>query len=269
MKYILVTGAASGIGKKITETLSRRDWIVFAADINENIINNYNHKNIIPIYVDITDQKSVENAYREIAKNTLYLDVILNCAGVNLISPLIEDGLDSMENVINVNLLGMARVNKIIFPLLDKDNGRIINIESELGSLSPVPFWGSYSISEHAIDVYSDCLRRELSFIGIKVIKIRIGLFKSSMNKKLVESYKNMVETTRYFEPELKGIYKLLRSNLNNQKDPDIVMKTVIKACEIKKPKICYNINNNIFKKILSLLPNKLTDKIYKIILEK
>ena len=49
MKYILVTGAASCIGKKITETLSRRDWIVFAADINKNIINNYNHKNIIPI----------------------------------------------------------------------------------------------------------------------------------------------------------------------------------------------------------------------------
>ena len=103
MKYILVTGAASGIGKKITETLSRRDWIVFAADINKNIINNYNHKNIIPIYLDIANEKSVEDAYREIAKNTLYLDVIINCVAINIISPLIEGGLNKIEDVINVN----------------------------------------------------------------------------------------------------------------------------------------------------------------------
>lgn len=269
MKYILVTGAASGIGKKITETLSRRDWIVFAADINKNIINSYNHKNIIPIYIDIVNEKSVENAYREIAKNTLYLDVIINCAGVNMISPLIENGLNKTENVINVNLLGMIRVNKIIFPLLDKEKGRIININSELGNLSPAPFEGSYAISAHAIDAYSDCLRRELSCIGIKVIKINLGPFKTPMNKKVLESYKNMVETTRYFEPELKGMYKILRSNLKYQNDPDVIMKTIIKACENKKPKICYKVRNNFFKKLLNLLPSKILDIIYKNMLEK
>lgn len=269
MKYILVTGAASGIGKKITETLSRRDWIVFAADINKNIINNYNNKNIIPIYMDISDDLSVEGAYREIAKNTLYLDVILNCAGVNRVSSLIEGELKEIEKVININLMGMIRVNKTIFPLLDKDSGRIINIISEVGRFSPAPFNGPYSISEHSIEVYSDCLRRELSLIGVKVIKIELGSFKTPMNKKVVENYKEMVETTRYFEPELNGMYKMIRSSLKNQFDPEIIMKTVIKACESKYPKISYRIKNSFSKFLLNILPSRIIDKFYKNRLQK
>lgn len=48
---------------------------------------------IIPDYPDACQWKSVEDAYREIAKNTLYLDVIINCVAINMISPLIENSI--------------------------------------------------------------------------------------------------------------------------------------------------------------------------------
>lgn len=269
MGYILVTGAASGIGRMITETMSRRGWIVFACDINKNIINSYKNKNIIPVYMDVTNEKSINDAYREVAKNTLYLDIIINCAGIGLISSLIEEDLKLVQNVINVNLLGMIRVNKILFPILNKPEGRIINISSECGWMSAAPFNGPYSISKYGVEAYNDSLRRELMLMGMKVIKIQPGSFKTNMHKKTVESYKMLVESTKYFKPELSGMAKMLKRSLANPNDPKYIIDAVIKACESKKPKICYRVKNDIGRTIIDLLPEKLIDKLYKNVLDK
>ncbi len=269
MKYILVTGASSGIGKMITETMAKRGWFVFATDSNKEALNGFKGKNITPIYMDITNEKSVSDTYREVAKSTLYLDVILNCASIPLITSLIEENLQNIENVINTNLLGMIRVTKIFFPLLDKKEGRIINISSDFGWMSPVPFNGPYTISKYGVEAYNDCLRRELSLIGIKVIKIQPGSFKTPLHKKALENFKEFSLKTKYFKPELKGMSKMLRQTLKKTNDFKYLIDAVIMACESEKPKICYRVKNDTSKMIINLLPEKVIDRIYKNILDK
>lgn len=263
MRYMLVTGAASGIGKAITETMARRGWKVFAADQNKEVLRSMEAKNIIPIYMDLLKEKTILDAFMKVAKETLYLDVIINCAGVRYISPLIEDDLDRFEKAISINLLGMIRVNNIFFPLLNKETGRIINMSSETGWLSPSPFNGIDSISKHAVETYNDTLRRELNFLGIKVIKIEPGPFKTPMRQKTIDSFKQSIDNTKYYKNELKSMSKLMKQEFKGLKDMKHLLYSVIQACEAKKPKKCYKVKNNVRMILLNLLPENIIDNFY------
>ena len=263
MKYILVTGAASGIGKAITETMARRGWKVFAADKNKEILRSMEAKNIIPIYMDVTKEKTILDAYLKVAKETLYLDVIINGAGIRYISPLIESNINEFKKAIDVNLLGMMRVNNIFFPLLKKELGRIINISSETGWLSPSPFNGVDSISKYAVEAYNDTLRRELKFLGVKVIKIEPGPFKTPMRQNMISSFKESIDNTKYYKNELKAMSEIMKNEFKSSKDIKYLLYSVVQACESKKPKISYRVKNNVRFILINLLPECLIDKIY------
>jgi NAD(P)-dependent dehydrogenase (short-subunit alcohol dehydrogenase family) len=263
MKYLLVTGAASGIGKAIVETMARRGWKVFATDKNKDVLRSMEAKNIIPIYMDVTKDKSVLDAFMKVAKETLYLDAIINCAGVRYISSLIEDDPKKVEKALNVNVIGMMRVNNVFFPLLNKEEGRIINMSSESGWLSPSPFNGADSISKYAVEAYNDTLRRELNFLGVKVIKIEPGPFKTPMRQDTIDSFKESLENTKYFKEELKALSKIMKSEFKSTSNIKHLMNTIIKACESKNPKICYRVRNNKDLVALNLLPEESIDKVY------
>lgn len=263
MKYMLVTGAASGIGKAITETMARRGWKVFATDQNKEVLRSMQAKNIIPIYMDITKEKTILDAFMKVAKETLYLDVIINSAGIRYINSLIEDDLNNFKKAMDVNLLGMMRVNNIFFPLLNKETGRIINISSESGWLSPSPFNGVDSISKHAVEAYNDTLRRELNFLGVKVIKIEPGPFKTPMRQNTIDSFKELIDNTKYYKEELKNMSKLMKNEFKSSKNIKYLLYSIIQACESSKPKIRYRVKNNLSLVLMNLLPETIIDRIY------
>ena len=99
----------------------------------------------------------------------------------NNLGSLVESSIDDLNKIINVNLIGMYKINNLFFPMLNKDGSRIINISSEYGVLDAIPFHTFYPISKHAVEIYNDGLRRELSGQNIKVIAIRPGAFKTAM----------------------------------------------------------------------------------------
>lgn len=263
MKYMLITGAASGLGKSITETMARRGWKVFAADKNKEILRSMEAKNIIPIYMDITKEKTIFDAFMKAAKETLYLDVIINSAGIRYINPLIEDDLSELKKAIDVNLLGMIRVNNVFFPLLNKETGRIINISSETGWMSPLPFNGVDSISKHAVEAYNDTLRRELRSLGVKVIKIQPGPFKTPMRQGMIESFKSSIDNTKYYKKELKAMSEIMKDEFKKSSDIKYLLYSIVQACESKNPKSCYKVRNNINMTLINLLPESIVDKIY------
>lgn len=268
MKYALVTGAASGIGKAISEALSKKEWRVFACDYNKEALEEINNKNIVPIFMDVTDKKSIESAFRKILKETIYLDVIINSAGTILMSSLIEEDIEKIQRMMDVNLFGIIRVNKQFFPILRKEDGRIINISSECGWMSPTPFNGPYIMSKYALEAYNDSLRRELGMLGIRVIKIQPGSFKTSMHKDTVKNFRELSNSTKYFKKPLKTMAGMMRRELKNTNNMKYLTNAVIDAVQSKNPKICYRVKNSTSMSLINLLPEKLIDKIYSSTLE-
>ena len=92
-------------------------------------------------------------------------------------------------------------------PLLLVQKGRVIILSSEVARQSAAPFNGIYAISKHALEAYSDSLRRELNYLDIKVVKIQPGPFKTDMTKKAEQQFREVQKESIYFKIQLsKGL---------------------------------------------------------------
>jgi NAD(P)-dependent dehydrogenase (short-subunit alcohol dehydrogenase family) len=264
-KYILITGAMGGIATSTIQLLSNEGWHIFAADINPAILAFFKEdENITPLIVDITDAKSVEEAYILVESITSGLDAILNMAGLLSIGSLVELPVEEVKKVMDINLFGTYTINKQFLPLLINKKGRIINLSSEVGQQTAAPFNGAYSMSKHALEAYSDALRRELSFIDIKVIKIQPGPIKTAMTKNAHSLFKEAESNSILFKKNLAKGIPYIPKVYKNAKDPVIVARIINKALSTKNPKIAYLIKPDIPRYILDLLPDKWVDKIIK-----
>lgn len=263
MKKILITGGAGGLGLATAKLFVDNGWLVYAADYNQKALDEINDKNIIPICVDISKDESVQNAFLEVSKTTDSLDGIVNFAGIMVMGSVIEYDVETMRRILDINVLGMYRMNKTFFPMIQKANGRIVNVSSEYGVLGAVPFNGFYTTSKHAVEMYSDALRRELMYLGIPVIKIRPGAFKTKMESGTQDVFNKTVDNSKLFKSVLKKMQVLMEKNTGGAKDPLVLAKTIVKAMTAKKPKLQYSSNRSQSQKFMSSLPEKLQDRIY------
>lgn len=263
MKYALVTGAGNGLGYQTTKLLEKNGFTVFACDINIDNLKENKNKNILPVKMDVTDYQSIVDVRKYVYTITRKMDVVLNFAGINLMDSLIEGDIKDMERLININIMGMVRVNQIFFKLIKEANGRIINVGSECGVFPASPFQGMYAMSKYAINAYSDSLRRELNFIGIKVIEILPGSFKSKMHITIKESFKELVAKTKLYKEPIKNMGKTMNRELKNAQKFKHLEKAILDAIFNPKPKIKYYVKNSRNLKFLSMLSDENVDKLY------
>lgn len=263
MKTAVITGAASGLGRALTEYLIERGWKVFALDYNAELLSTYQHNNVIPVQVDVTKDDSVANAVATVKAQTQELDAIVNFAGILLLGSGVEVPAKEVERIMNVNLMGTYRINQGFFKLLLPNKGRIVNISSETGILSPAPFSAFYYMSKRAIEVYTDALRRELRFLGIKVIKVRPGAFATNMQGNAMKQLQQTLDNSELFKRQIQKGNGLAKHGSGSPKDPKVLAHKIEHILNTKNPRIAYNVNINKTLKMLSILPEKWQDFIY------
>lgn len=264
-KHIFITGAMGGIGTATIKLLVKEGWHVFASDLNPAILSHYkNDANITPLEVDITDVNSVKEAYTIVENTSSGLDAVLNLAGVLYIGSMVELPIEDVKKAMDINLFGTYNVNKQFLPLLINKKGRILNMSSEVGRQTAAPFNGVYSMSKHAMEAYSDSLRRELSFIDIKVIKIQPGAFKTAMTKNAESLFMEAEKNSKLFKKNIAKGIPYIPKVYKSAKDPTIVAQIINKALTSDNPKIAYFVKPDLTRYILDLFPDKWVDKIIK-----
>lgn len=262
MKYAVIGGANSGLAQASIKELIKNDFIVFAGDIS--IKEGYQDGNIHYLPLDITDNESLNKMRDYVLKITDHIDVVSSFAGIVTLGSFIEKDLDAMSKIINVNLIGTYKLNNIFFPLIEKAKGRYINISSEYGVIDAMPIHGFYPVSKHAIESYNDSLRRELSSLGIKVIVIRPGAFKTSMHQGITSQFNDLVAETTHFKRILLKMKSLMVGELNKAKDPKLFARTYLNACLKKRPRKKYNVCNSFLMKLYSICPSFIQDCFFK-----
>jgi len=171
-KRILVTGAASGIGKATAFELLNRGCYVYAADLNKDALEKiYKGENAVTILkMDVTSRNDIENAFNVVKKDGLGLYGIVNSAGIPFAGQtekgknvvLTAPDLDIDKNVIPVfavNTFGPMRIISTFFPLILEAKGCIINISSLAGRVA-VPTASPYCGSKFAINGYHSSSKR-------------------------------------------------------------------------------------------------------------
>lgn len=149
---------------------------------------------------------------------------------------------------------------KPCLPLLLNASGRIVNISSETGWQSGAPFNGAYAMSKHALEAYSDSLRRELRFHNIPVIKIQPGAFKTDMVASIGRQFDNAIAATRLFKPHLEKIKVLGMKEQAKANDPDLLAQAILKALTDEKPAAAYSVKPDPGRSFLEKLPTAWAD---------
>ncbi len=269
MKYAFVTGAAGGLaGACAEEMINRGGWVIFAADMNEAGLEALKEKcgeNIIPVTLDITSDESCEKAVELIKQTTDRLDVVINAAGIHTMASLVEGNpVKTIKKMIEINVLGMIRVNQYLFELINRSKGRIINFSSECGWEKPQPFNTPYAITKYAVEAYTIGLRRELNFLDIPVIKIQPGSFKTGMHGQANAGYLKLLESTAHYKEVLSVLSPLMKTALAHPNDKKYLVDTVMHAIYDKNPKTNYKCKNTWYLQAIDPLPDKLMDFGYK-----
>lgn len=241
-KAVLVTGASSGIGLKITETLSAKGYFVYAGARKQADLERLDAmKNVKSIKLDVNKWDEI-NAAVEIIKNEgrgLY--GLVNNAGVAILSPLIETEEEELDYIFNVNIYGPYRITKAFAPMIIESKGRIATISSISGILAS-SFFGPYSMSKHAMEAFTDALAVEMQKFGVHVSAIEPGNYNSKIALTLVNRMKEkgMNFENSLYKQEWAGITANFTGDRSQYKEPDEVAAAVEKALFSENPKRRY-----------------------------
>ncbi len=252
MKYVLISGASGGMGKQTVSYLLKQGYYVFALD-NKEI---EKQENVCPILVDVTDEASINEAFKIVSKITDSLDAIIHFAGIYMLDSLVEISKEKLERIFEINFFGVYSINKIFLPLL-KSNSRIIITTSELAPLNPLPFTGIYAISKTALDKYAYSLNMELQLLNIKVSVLRAGAIKTNMLNVSTSMLDEFVNKTKLYKCNATRFKNIVDNVETKSVLPIKVASKVYKILNKKKPAFADKINNNFYLKLLSALPKR------------
>ena len=182
-KAVLVTGASTGIGRKITERLAAGGYFVYAGARKEADLKELGAiKNVQAVRLDVTDSKDIAAAVEIITKAGRGLYGLVNNAGVAISGALTDTKEEDFDFLMQVNLYGPYRITKAFAPLIVAEKGRITTIGSISGILAPRNS-GVYSMSKHAIEAFADSLAAQMAPLGVQVSVIEPGNYNSEIGR--------------------------------------------------------------------------------------
>jgi NAD(P)-dependent dehydrogenase (short-subunit alcohol dehydrogenase family) len=136
-KAILITGASTGIGRNLAETLAAEGYFVYAGARKQADLDALSAiDNIQGIRLDVTVQEEIDAAVETVRQAGRGLYGLVNNAGVAVVWPMIEVDEADMQFQMDVNLFGPYRVTRAFAPLIIESKGRITTTGSISGILS-------------------------------------------------------------------------------------------------------------------------------------
>jgi NAD(P)-dependent dehydrogenase (short-subunit alcohol dehydrogenase family) len=259
VKSVLIAGAGGGLGGVTAELFAERGWTVFAADLRPP----QPRPNLVPITLDVTDVTSCAAAAAAISQQVDGLDAVINFAGVLQVgTPLAELPPEKMKLTLDVNVYGTYLVNHTMFDLIRARTGRIVNISSEAGRFKALGFGGPYSVSKHAVEAYSDVLRRELMFIGIPVVIVQPGAFRTAMTADINTLFSDAKTQHSSLARQVGKVAKSVRNRDGKAGDPAVLARLVWTAATAKRPRRRYRAGHDRGSTMFSMLPDGLIDRL-------
>jgi NAD(P)-dependent dehydrogenase (short-subunit alcohol dehydrogenase family) len=199
-KIALITGANKGIGFEVARQLGKQGCTVLVgsrdAKLGEEAVTKLKKDGVeaVPVALDVTRRETIESARAGIEKEFGQLDILVNNAGINdrADGPPSSVEIDAVTRTLQTNFVGALAVAQAMLPLLRKSPaGRIVNVSSELGSITGFsdPNWKfaavkriGYCASKAAMNMMTAQLAAELRDTNIKVNSVNPGYTATDLN---------------------------------------------------------------------------------------
>lgn len=178
---VIVTGAASGIGLELCRLFGRHQAKIGLIDRDNGRLAAFAgelRQAGVPCAAaaaDVREREQVQNAVHQIAAALGPADILIPCAGICRASTVDDLKISDLEEIVQINFLGMVYTVEAVLPaMLARNSGHIAAISSMAG-VRGVPFEPAYSASKAAVAAYLECLRAELRPRGITVTTVFPG----------------------------------------------------------------------------------------------
>ena len=182
-RAVLVTGASTGIGRKITEHLAAKGYFVYAGARKEADLEALNGiENVQGVRLDVTKQEDIDAALATVTRGGRGLHGLVNNAGIATLGSVTDTSMQEFHLLMDVNVYGPYRMAKAFTPLIAQSRGRITNIGSISGILAPRDL-SAYAMSKHAIEAFTDSLATQLGPLGVEVNVVEPGNYDSDIGK--------------------------------------------------------------------------------------
>ena len=172
MRSILITGAASGIGAGIAHELAAAGHHVIVSDLSldgaEAVAANIRGKggSAEAVALDVTSDESVAAALASVSRP---VEVLVNNAGLQHVSPLEEFPIAKWDFLVQVMLTGVARLTRAVLPgMRERGFGRIVNIGS-IHALVASPYKSAYVAAKHGLVGFSKVIALETADTDITI----------------------------------------------------------------------------------------------------
>jgi NAD(P)-dependent dehydrogenase (short-subunit alcohol dehydrogenase family) len=182
---ILVTGAATGLGREMALSLAGRGFRVYATtrDLNHAADLTAEAKargvDLRVLALDVTSAASIQAAVRTIVDESGGLYGVINNAGIGLRGYLEDLADDEIQKVFEANVFGLMAVTKAVLPHMRRARrGRIILISSVGGRIG-APGVSAYCATKFAVEGFGECLFQEVAPLGIQVVLIEPGIIRT------------------------------------------------------------------------------------------
>jgi 2-keto-3-deoxy-L-fuconate dehydrogenase len=179
----IITGAGSGIGLEVAKGLKARGATVFGFDINEGEMAG----TATFIKCDIGDTQSVTSAFTEFSKKSNQLDVLINNAGIGSLTTVEHESDEIWQRVLNINVIGTARVSRSAIPLLRKSKHPAIVNTASIAATDGIPNRAAYSASKGAVLTLTLAMATDHIKDGIRVNAVNPATADTPWVKKLLK----------------------------------------------------------------------------------
>jgi NAD(P)-dependent dehydrogenase (short-subunit alcohol dehydrogenase family) len=237
-KSILVTGASSGIGRHLAETLASAGHHVYAgARKDEDLEKLGAIENITAVRLDVTRQDQVDAAVALIAEKGTGLYGLVNNAGVGGGGEVVSTPIEDQRFVYDVNVEGVYRTTQAFAPLVMESNGRIVTTGSIAGTIASFPGFSAYAGSKHWIEAFTDSLAAEMTPAGVSVSVIEPGNYQSNIRRSTVARRLDKVRAAgAEVSEEMKQAYEATVKRELSYKEPDEVTAAFMHALFDEQP---------------------------------
>lgn len=174
-KTILITGASSGIGKKLAIELAKyKPVLILIARRTEKLMKTAlevkkQDADVLPIVGDVRREKDRENLIGTAVEKYGRIDILVNNAGLGKVHRFIDQPEEEIDQLIETNLTAVIKLTQKVAKIMKiQERGHIINVSSVLGELSPAPF-AVYSTTKAAVKMFGEAIEEEMKEYGIRI----------------------------------------------------------------------------------------------------
>jgi NAD(P)-dependent dehydrogenase (short-subunit alcohol dehydrogenase family) len=246
VKSVLVTGASTGIGRNLAETLARNGHHVYAGARKDKDLAALNAiENITAVRLDVTKQDEIDAVVALIQESGTGLYALVNNAGIGGGGIIAETPVEEQTMVYQINVEGVYRVTKAFTPMILESKGRISTTGSIAGTVTG-PGFSAYSGSKHWIEAFTDSLASEMEPKGVLVSVIEPGNYQSYIRRSSVlRAFAKIKAAGGEITEDMQKRYDDTAARELSYKQPDDVSAAYMHALFDEKPLRRYVVTPN------------------------